>query len=68
VDRSRHSITPAFCSVEVAASLLGISRSSAYNWANEWLDTKGQSGSSDLGGVDGVDEVPVGSAGVEQDA
>ena len=33
-----------------------------------WWHLSGYTGSSDLSGVDGVDEVPVGSAGVEQDA
>jgi hypothetical protein len=35
---------PAFCSVARAARTLGISRSSAYQLANEWLDTDGREG------------------------
>jgi excisionase family DNA binding protein len=33
-----------FLRVEDAARLLGISRSSAYNLANRWIDTKGVEG------------------------
>jgi hypothetical protein len=35
---------PAFYSVVRAAHLLGISRSSAYDLANEWLDSDGKEG------------------------
>lgn len=35
---------PAFYSVDRAARILGISRSSAYHLANEWLDTEGKDG------------------------
>lgn len=34
----------AFCSVARAARTLGISRSSAYQLANDWLDTEGKEG------------------------
>jgi len=36
--------SPAFYSVERAARMLGISRSSAYYLANEWLDSDGKDG------------------------
>lgn len=35
---------PRFCSVKTAARLLGISRSSAYNLANEWIDSDQERG------------------------
>lgn len=35
---------PAFCSVDQAARTLGISRSSAYQLANDWLDSQGEEG------------------------
>jgi hypothetical protein len=44
MDPVAHDSPPAFCSVALAARTLGISRSAAYQRANEWLDTDGRHG------------------------
>jgi hypothetical protein len=44
VDTAGQDSRPAFCSVDRAARRLGISRSTAYKLANEWLDTEGKEG------------------------
>jgi hypothetical protein len=44
VEPAVEDVRPAFCSVDRAAIRLGISRSSAYQLANEWLDSDGKAG------------------------